>query len=329
MAHEIDMTTGRAAIAYAGKTPWHKLGTQFDDLMTSQQALEAAGLNFTVTKEQACYVNSSGETVPCVGRYITVRSDTGAGLGTVGDQYSPVQNSEAFDFLDSVVQTGEVRYEVAGALFGGKTVWMLAKLPANTVISHDDVVDHYLLLTNSHDGGRMCSVAFTTVRVVCANTFRLANNGRLRHEYKIRHSGKIADKLAEAQEVLGLAAAAGEDFGINARRLSFREVRTQQRVDEFLYGVLGVKGPDDMTKQQKHVKEQIEQLYATGAGSDLSTARNTYWGLFNSVTEFVDHAKAQTRSRVNAADDNRAYASHWGGGNDMKQRAWELALAAV
>ena len=329
MAHEIDMTTGRAAITYAGKTPWHKLGTQFDDLMTSQQALEAAGLNFTVTKEQACYVNSDGQPVSCPGRYVTVRNDTGAGLGTVGEQYSPVQNSEAFDFLDSLVATGGVRYEVAGALYGGKTVWMLAKLPSGTVISHDDIVDNYLFLSNSHDGKRMCSVAFTTVRVVCANTFRLANAGRLKHEYKIRHSGKIADKLAEAQQVLGLAAEAFDECGVAAKALSFKNVRTQQRVDEFLFGVLGVKGPDDLSKQQRQVKEHLEQLYAVGAGSDLSTARDTYWGLFNAVTEFVDHARPQQKSRVNDADEYRAKEGHWGGGNDMKQRAWELALAAV
>lgn len=327
MAHEIDMSTGRAAIAYAGETPWHRLGTKFDELMTSQQALEAAGLNFEVTKEQAYFLNGD-KPMPCVGKYITVRNDTHEGLGAVGESYKPVQNKEAFDFLDSLVSTGDMRYEVAGALYGGKLVWMLAKMPKGTAISHDDVVDHYLLLTNGHDGGRPCSVAFTTVRVVCANTFKLANQGNLKHEYRIRHTGKIADKLAEAQQVLGLATESFEAFGAAAKRLSFKEVRKQQRVDEFIHAVLGVKGPDDMTKQQKLVKEQIESLYATGSGADLSSARGTYWGLFNAVTEFVDHARVQ-RTKVNGEDEARCETTHWGGGNDMKQRAWGLALAAI
>lgn len=329
MAHEIDMTTGRAAIAYAGKSPWHKLGTQFDDLMTSQQALEAAALNFTVSKEQAYFLNADGQAVPCEGRYCTVRSDTKTALGVVGEQYSVVQNHEAFDFMDSLVEDGEIRYEVAGALFGGKTVWMLAKLPKDTKVSNDDVVGNYLLLTNSHDGGRMCSVAFTTIRVVCANTYRLANAGNLKNEFKIRHSGNIADKLATAQQVLGLATEAADDFAKAANALSFKDVKSQQQIDNFLMGVLGVKGPDDLTKQQKAVKAELERLFHEGTGSDLSTAKNKYWGLFNAVTEFVDHAKPKREGKVNSSADNRASEAHWGGGNAMKQRAWELALAAV
>lgn len=329
MAHEIDMTTGRAAIAYAGESPWHKLGTRFDELMTSAQALEAAGLNFTVEKHPAFYIDDLGNPRRIPHRFATVRSDTKNALGTVGAGYTPIQNAEAFDFMDSIVLEGGVRYEVAGSLWGGATVWMLAKLPKQVVVSHDDVTDCYLLLTNNHDGSRACSVAFTTVRVVCANTLGLARSGRLKHECKIRHIGNVADKLAQAREVLGLAQAEFDEYGQKARALSFREYRRQQEVDEFIAGVLGVKAMEDMTKQQKTVRSTILDLIETGRGTDLPGVKGTYWGLLNAVTEYVDHERSSRVINGNNADEVRLEAVTWGGGAAMKQRAFELALAAV
>lgn len=328
MAHEIDFSTGKAAIAYARQTPWHGLGTQFDDLMTSEQALNAACLNYTVTKEQACYEDKNGIVHPCPGRYVTARSDTGTGLGTVGEGYKVIQNIEAFDFMDSLIESGDIRYEVAGALRGGSVVWMLAKLPEQTAVSHDDVSEHYLLLSNSHDGSRACSVAFTTVRVVCANTLRLAASQGLKHEVKIRHSGSVKDKIEEARQILGLAKDSFDLFGKQARALSFKEYRTQEEVNKFLYQVLGVKGPDDITKPAQASIESIKELIETGAGTDLPGVKGTYWGLVNAVTEFADHNRPQ-RDRGRSLDESRFEAVTWGGGNTLKQRAFEAALAAV
>ena len=330
MAHEIDFSTGKAGIAYSGKTPWHELGTKFDDLMTSQEALDAAGLNFTVSKIPVGFAHpETGETVMVDDRYATVRTDTFAGLGTVGKSYQPIQNKDAFNFMDGLVETGDVRYEVAGSLYGGKRVWMLAKLPSQTVISHDDVTDHYLLLSNGHDGQRGCSVAFTTVRVVCANTLRMADE-RLKHQIKIRHSGSIQTKLDDAKVVLGLAGDTFKEWGDKARALSFKDVRTQAAVNDFLCQVIGVKGMDDLAPTQKVVRERLLALSETGMGTDLPGVKGTYWGLFNAVTEFVDHDKAHKgRTASRSMEEVRLESITTGGGDIMKQRAWNLALAAV
>lgn len=330
MAHEIDMTTGRAAIAYSkkGGTPWHALGTAFDDLMTSAEALEGASLNFSVEKRQAHFINNEGNAQQVPGRFVTVRSDTVAPLGTVGEGYEVIQNVEAFDFMDNLIETGEVRYEVAGALRGGATVWMLAKMPEATRISYDDVVDNYLLLTNSHDGSKACSVAFTTVRVVCANTLKLAKQQGLKHEFKIRHSGNIQSKLAQAQEVLGLAQQGFDTFGKQARAMSFTTYKSQAEVDRFLNEVIGIKNPDDMTKQQETARYKMRGLLETGRGTDLPGVKGTYWGLLNAVTEYVDHERG-SRNTGRDVEETRLEAITWGGGQTMKERAYSLALAAV
>ena len=46
MAHNIE------TMAYAGEVPWHGLGKAVDSNMTPAQMLEAAGLDWSVSKRQ-------------------------------------------------------------------------------------------------------------------------------------------------------------------------------------------------------------------------------------------------------------------------------------
>jgi len=48
MPANIDMTTGKAAIAYIGETPWHGMGQRMDEDATLTEWQTAAGLNFNV-----------------------------------------------------------------------------------------------------------------------------------------------------------------------------------------------------------------------------------------------------------------------------------------
>ena len=48
MSHEIEMTDGRANIAYAGDTPWHRLGQQLESAFDAETALREANLDWEV-----------------------------------------------------------------------------------------------------------------------------------------------------------------------------------------------------------------------------------------------------------------------------------------
>lgn len=321
--HELDFSTGSAAIAYAGETPWHKHGTRFDDLMTSAQAFQAAKLDWTVEKHPAYYVSATGEKIRVPNWNATVRSDTGAPLGCVGEAYEPIQNITAFDFMDTVITEGQIRYEVAGALFGGKKVWLLAKMPSSTKISHDDITNHYLLFTNTHDGSGMATVGYTTVRVVCNNTLRIANP---KYRYRIRHTGNVMDKLSEARNVLGLADAAFSEFNQQALALSFKQ-KTKHMVEQFKLALFGKSDVKQMTKTDNESWAAIERLMEEGQGTDLPGVKDSAWGMVNAVTEWVDHERKH-RSKKDAADfalDTNTY----GTGSDIKSRAWQLALATI
>src|SRR5687767_14947496 len=128
MSHEIDTTTGRAACFVTGTPPWHGLGSVVAEAQTSAEAIKLAGLDWSVEQLPLVARGAAGErAVP--GRVANVRADTGAVLGVVGTGYRPFQNAEAFEFFDAVVQEKLAVFESAGALKGGKYVWMLARLP--------------------------------------------------------------------------------------------------------------------------------------------------------------------------------------------------------
>ena len=105
--------------------PWHGLGVIVKDAPTSAEALRLAGLDWKVERQQLMLPN--GRAIP--DQYANVRTSDGSVLGLVTGKYQIVQNDEAFAFTDNLIG-GDVRYETAGSLMGGKRVWMLARLPA-------------------------------------------------------------------------------------------------------------------------------------------------------------------------------------------------------
>lgn len=133
--------------------------------------------------------------IPIPQRKAVIRSDSKDVLGVVGNSYVPVQNHQAFEFLDAVVVDEDLRYHTAGALGKGERIWMLAKLPDTIRVKNsDDITEKYLLLSNSHDGSSALRVHFTPIRVVCANTLAIAARNGRGQGISIIHKGDLATK---------------------------------------------------------------------------------------------------------------------------------------
>ena len=177
--------------------PWHGLGTAVAEAPTSAEAIKLAGLDWIV-ESSPIYVENSIE-IP--GYKANKRDSDGKVLGIVSDKYQIVQNTDAFDFTDSLIGEG-CKYETAGSLKGGKKIFLLAKLPQKMIL--EDEVDPYVCFTNSHDGFGAIQACMTPVRVVCNNTLNLALNKATR-KWSTKHIGNIESKLEEARHTLQLA----------------------------------------------------------------------------------------------------------------------------
>lgn len=220
MSHQLEIKAdGTASMAYNIETgkPWHNMGVPAEGAMTAEQALDLAGLNWTV-RRASLYARHGSKYVKAPDRWSVQRESDGKILGTVGKDYTPFQNAEAFAFLDAMLESGDASIDTAGSLFGGKRIWVTAKLDGFTVLGQD-AYELYILISNSHDGSRALRVAVTPIRVVCANTEAMALNGA-QQTFSIRHRGELAGKVQEAKETLGLAKKYTEVFVEQAETLA-------------------------------------------------------------------------------------------------------------
>ena len=90
------------------------------------------------------------ELVPARGFKANIREDTGDVLGIVSDEYEVVDNRDAFRFLDALIGS-DLHFETAGSLWGGRRVWVLARLAEYVELGGDQSAT-YVYVANSHDG---------------------------------------------------------------------------------------------------------------------------------------------------------------------------------
>lgn len=319
MAHNLNIVNGKASMFYNGVKPWHSLGTKVEGLLTSAEAIVAAGLDYTVEKIPVQYI-FNGEVKTNDSHFNTVRTDTGDALGVVGKRYEVLQNKGAFSLFDAIASTKDAIYETAGALGKGEKVWLLAKLPGYIRTVGDDVTEKYLLLSNSHDGSGSVQVMFSPIRVVCQNTLNVAIKQKLR-SINLRHTANIGEKVKLAQEALGIMSQQFSIFEEASQKLASVQV-THKTLKEYVVStglVPTVLDEKDQSSRARNIMEQVSNLFERGKGAELDGARGTLWGAFNAVAEYVDHYRGPSL-------ENRAQSLLYGSGANLKQEAFERAL---
>ena len=317
MSHNINIVNGVASMMYVGETPWHTLGTKLDTPATAHEAITAAHLDFQVEKMP---LRIALHNVPVPDHFATVRTDTMQVLGVVGSRYTPIQNKDAFTTFDSLVGEGSAMYHTAGALGKGERIWILAKLPEYIKVNKHDIVEPFLLLTNTHDGSGAVTVKLTPIRVVCENTLSVALNDT-EQEVHIRHTTQAEEKLKQAHEILGLSNKLFEILGQYYVGMSQKMINTTM-FSQYLNEIF----PEPIFTMQKtrvkDIHEKIIKLSEVGVGSELT--RGTLWGAYNAVTEYVDHFRLSTKN-----NSTRLKSMWYGSGDALKKKAFTSAVAML
>ena len=261
------------------QVPWHGLGRIIQDAPDSKAALELAGLDWTVDKQEVCLKN--GQVIP--NQFANVRSSDGSVLGIVTDRYKIVQNAEAFAFTDDLIG-GNVRYETAGSLLGGRKVWMLARLPERTVVG-DEVIP-YLCFTNSHDGSGSVRAMMTPVRVVCNNTLNLAISTAKR-AWKASHATNIQKRLKDARESLELADHYMYELDNYADKLANITINEDAIIRA--YNAVNPLAKDAPVITKIRHDNDLTSLLECNDAADIKKFKGTAWGAANAIADFVDH----------------------------------------
>ncbi len=329
MAHDIYLNNGAAAMMYFGDEPWHGLGTELKSPATAQEAIQAAQLDYNVVKKPLFAHGIEEDARTCeTDSYAVVPDDRWGSddcpiFGIVSAGYTPLQNRQAFEFFDPIVCEGAAVYHTAGALGKGERIWILAKLPDHIQVVGEDIVDKFLLLSNSHDGESSVQIKFTPIRVVCQNTLSMAlNEGPT---LRVKHTSRLQARLNDTREMLNLINTRYDEIEEAFKSLVEIEM-DDEKLDEYLKQVFpDPVDPDNARALDWAYKNRVwsKHFYAEGRGNELKGVRGTLWAAYNGVTELVDHRQ------IIGGNERRLQSIWFGSGHHTKVRAFEVALKSA
>ena len=303
MPHELEqLADGTTAFATARIPAWHQLGVVTTGCMTAAEVLTTARLSgWNVRKIALAGLDPTADPgtpgsaqAPLIApdKRMTVRTNpvTSATdyLGVVGKDYVPVQNEDCTELLDLLVDASGAHHETAGSLRQGRQVFITLRLPEGVRIAGVDDLDLYLALTTSHDGSVALRVDATPVRVVCANTQRLALRRSVGH-YTFRHTTNIRTRIAQARQAIGIVFDYRDAFTAEAEHL------LQQTLDEDAFRAVcqqiwPTPAPDAPVRTlnaHRRRSHRLEQLFVEAPTQ--ANIRGTAWAGLQAIGEYLDH----------------------------------------
>lgn len=318
MAHEIDLSTGRAAMAYRGEKPWHGLGQELTEEADIDTWKVEAGMNWDIMDSPVVYDIGDPELEGVFeGKRVLYRSDSKIPLSIVSDKYNVVQPKEVLEFFRDLTEDLGMKMSTAGCLFDGKKFWALADTGEAGRVLRNDEIKGYMLLTSSCDGSSPTIAQLTSIRVVCNNTLRWSLEGGSQTKASVRHRRVFSPE--DIKKSLGLIHGSWDAFMESVTDLSKTKI-TDKTARKFIEGLL-VKDGAEVTDAQVKKIDGIMNLYHHGMGAEMSTG--TLWGAVNSITEYVDHHSG------GRSGDTKLWNSWYGGGADLKTEAFEKAIELI
>lgn len=192
----------------------YKGAVNVEDCKTAEDVMSSAGLNWNVSKCELVakmpihinqadtngFIHGANNYVECPNAFATYRTDYNIPLGIVKERYTPVQNTEAFNFFNNAIGKNKALWQTAGFFGNGERIFVSAKLPKNIFVQ-DDVIENYLVFTTSHDGSSGVKILFTPIRIVCENTLNAAIQDATNY-ISFRHTKSVHNNLDIAAEIL-------------------------------------------------------------------------------------------------------------------------------
>lgn len=332
MAHNIDNSKGFNAFVSFAAPAWHGLGTVLNNAVTTADALQQGGLNYDVLKLPNIHMLPNGEELISTDSFFTVRTDVNKVLGSrLGKDYQVLQNIEALNVVDEILQSGTATIETAGAIDEGRKVFICLKINKAIIVDGNDTVNQYVLIANSHDGSLAITAMNTNIRVVCNNTLTAALRGA-QDKIKIRHTKNADVRLNEAAKIMKLItdnSAANEDnYNAMKQMVISKETMfdyfgnvfcTPQEIKELQ---AGTKAQQVLSTRKQNTMAEVLNFATKGQGQSIAMKGNdfTMWAAYNAVTGYV------TRKKYSSASD-RANSLLFGAAGETIESAGVLALS--
>ena len=280
--------------------PWHREGTILADYPGDwNTARKLAGLDWDPVNSEVYAVtginaDGSAHYEPVPGWKSVIRSDTGAVLSLNRDTYTVIDHGEMGEIVEAVLAQPNVKWETAGVLDTGRSVWCLALLDEPITLPGDTSPTlPYLAITNRHDGTAACALRATAVRIVCANTFRAAEleGERTGATFSFIHTSGWRNRIEEARRAVTGAQAEMRRYSNLAAELLGIPVTPAQRelfITEFIPKPPEGLITDRVARNVDEARKALRLLFDSATNEQIA---GTAYGLVQAAGEYLDHVR--------------------------------------
>ena len=318
--------------------------------LSTEECLEKKGLsNWNVRAETLTKVNQYQIPDEFQNQQVLIRDVVENGIvksiqpiAYMGNQYTPVQNEDLFEYGDILLDSFEGSYWDTMGVIGAK-VYGIMKLPKanlklNTNKGTVDEIDFYLTLASSFDGSMPVISFISPLRLACSNQLIFAV-GNADHSFKSKHTLLINNRIEKSKESI-------KDFNKYIKFIElvgndllskpcdndqfeeiYRELYPQPIVQTDIdaqtlqkYGSMGYtkwnnnyktataifEGKLSVDKQRTVVTEDFEEK---PIGSTVSEIQGTMWSALNSLTEHLDWFTSQSKKDWKKNLDSQMFSS--------------------
>lgn len=320
---------------------WHPLGKVVKGCKTVFEALKLGGLDWTVKQDRLRRMRDHELCESTVENY---RSDTGTALGTVGIGWKPVQNFELAELGSDVIEMmggNRACVDTCGSVLNGEKVWFCIRTESFEAVKGDPL-QTYLMLANAHNGSMAASFYFTSIRVVCHNTFKMSLSSA-ESIIRFRHEGDIQKKLEATAKAISNFAKTQKKYRESVEALSKRTMTADEVKDWVAEALTITEGPLDDAKEaatsnrKKGKRERQMEAYQQivhnfkKEGAHLGVNPQTAWLVHNAHTRWL-----QSQRTIRSGDkspaaiaEKRMTTDLFGPVQMAKQQSWEMAMALL
>lgn len=295
MAHNLDINGGEASFVSARTDAWHHLGEVLPESFTAEEAMKHGRLgDWNIRKVPLHAHPAPGIEIVVPDRYAVVRDNPVIDgqidvLGDVGKAYHIMQNEDLGGLLNALVDESGAHFETAGALDGGRKVFVTMKMPGHIKIGGVDQVDNYIAAMTSHDGSSATAIMVTPIRIVCQNTLNLAF-AQASNQFRVRHTvGAPRILQQQAREALDFTFGYLEGFQQEAEMLintTLTQGKFERILEQEVFRIPKDASLGASTRTQNKI-DQVAELFSDSFTHD--GVRETAWAGLNALTEWYDH----------------------------------------
>lgn len=271
---------------------WQNIGTKVNG-KTAEEILLQAGLDYEVIKEKV--YTSNGIEIP--NAMVTRNANNGEIFGIVSDKYEVIQNKDAFDFVDYMVENNGLELKKAGQTKSGM-IYIIASMPNIKVL--EDEVKPYVIFQNSFNGSTQLKAAIAPLRIICQNQFHIAFKGN-NNQISIRHSKTAHDKLLVAKQIFSRSNCYMTNFKELAEELAEIKINNK-KIEKIVESIIPIKENCSERVKNKAIEEREKLLSIYKHTDDIQNYNGTGWGIMNAYTDYVTHKNV--KNTVNA-DENK------------------------